>query len=116
MQVQPYLFFDGRCEEAVTFYRKALGAGQPEIGEHGHVAAAAGQTARGLASRGGDFRFEPFRFHGLLQHHVFDHLVLGDAGPTDSGDDVLARAGGLATNRPGRSRCAQAAGARANQT
>ncbi|MGQ0446538.1 MAG: VOC family protein [Beijerinckiaceae bacterium] len=26
MQVQPYLFFDGRCEEAVELYRKALGA------------------------------------------------------------------------------------------
>jgi PhnB protein len=26
MQIQPYLFFDGRCEEAVTFYRDALGA------------------------------------------------------------------------------------------
>jgi PhnB protein len=26
MQVQPYLFFDGRCEEAVAFYRSALGA------------------------------------------------------------------------------------------
>jgi PhnB protein len=26
MQVQPYLFFDGRCEEAIEFYRKALGA------------------------------------------------------------------------------------------
>jgi len=26
MQVQPYLFFDGRCEEAVEFYGKALGA------------------------------------------------------------------------------------------
>jgi len=25
MPVQPYLFFDGRCEEAVEFYRKALG-------------------------------------------------------------------------------------------
>jgi PhnB protein len=24
--VQPYLFFDGRCEEAVEFYRRALGA------------------------------------------------------------------------------------------
>jgi PhnB protein len=23
MQVQPYLFFDGRCEEAIEFYRKA---------------------------------------------------------------------------------------------
>jgi len=26
MQVQAYLFFNGRCEEAVEFYRKALGA------------------------------------------------------------------------------------------
>ena len=26
MQVQPYLFFDGRCEEAVEFYRNVLGA------------------------------------------------------------------------------------------
>lgn len=26
MPVQPYLFFDGRCEEAVDFYREALGA------------------------------------------------------------------------------------------
>ena len=25
-QVQPYLFFDGRCEEAIEFYKKALGA------------------------------------------------------------------------------------------
>ena len=25
MQVQPYLFFDGRCEEALGFYCKALG-------------------------------------------------------------------------------------------
>jgi len=24
--IQPYLFFNGRCEEAVEFYRKALGA------------------------------------------------------------------------------------------
>ena len=26
MQVQSYLFFDGRCEEALEFYRKAVGA------------------------------------------------------------------------------------------
>ena len=26
MQVQPYLFFDGRAEEAFDFYRKAIGA------------------------------------------------------------------------------------------
>ena len=26
MKVQPYLFFDGRCEEALDFYKRALGA------------------------------------------------------------------------------------------
>lgn len=26
MFVQPYLFFDGRCEQALDFYRRALGA------------------------------------------------------------------------------------------
>jgi PhnB protein len=25
VQVQPYLYFNGRCEEAIEFYRKALG-------------------------------------------------------------------------------------------
>lgn len=26
MVVQPYIFFDGRCEEAIEFYKKTLGA------------------------------------------------------------------------------------------
>ncbi|WP_414451317.1 VOC family protein [Burkholderia sp. 22PA0099] len=26
MQVQPYLFFGGRCDEAIAFYRSAIGA------------------------------------------------------------------------------------------
>ena len=26
MQIQPYLFFDGRCDEAIEFYRRVLGA------------------------------------------------------------------------------------------
>jgi len=26
MEIQPYLHFDGRCEEAIDFYRSALGA------------------------------------------------------------------------------------------
>ena len=26
MEIQPYLFFEGRCEEALEFYRRALGA------------------------------------------------------------------------------------------
>ena len=31
MQVQPYLYFYGRCEEAVEFYRRALGAQAIEL-------------------------------------------------------------------------------------
>jgi PhnB protein len=26
VKIEPYLFFDGRCEEAIEFYRRALGA------------------------------------------------------------------------------------------
>ncbi|HKY91467.1 MAG TPA: VOC family protein [Nevskiaceae bacterium] len=26
MQIQPYLFFEGRCEEAINHYKKAIGA------------------------------------------------------------------------------------------
>ncbi len=26
MEIQPYLFFDGRCDEAIEFYRRVLGA------------------------------------------------------------------------------------------
>lgn len=26
MKLEPYLFFNGRCEEAITFYRRTLGA------------------------------------------------------------------------------------------
>ena len=31
MHVQPYLYFNGRCEEAVQFYRKAVGADGIEL-------------------------------------------------------------------------------------
>ena len=31
MQLQVYLFFAGRCEEAIDFYKKTLGAGVAKI-------------------------------------------------------------------------------------
>lgn len=31
MQVQPYLYFDGRCEEAIEFYRRVFAAEAAEI-------------------------------------------------------------------------------------
>jgi PhnB protein len=45
MQIQPYLFFNGRCDEAIEFYRTALGAEttmlmrykeSPQPASHGH--------------------------------------------------------------------------------
>ena len=31
MPIQPYLMFNGRCEEAIEFYKKALGARPPSL-------------------------------------------------------------------------------------
>ncbi len=35
MQIQPYLFFEGRAEEAIAFYRSALGAELLTLMRHG---------------------------------------------------------------------------------
>jgi PhnB protein len=52
MQVQAYLFFDGRCDEALEFYKKTLGAkigmlmrfkDCPQPDEHGMVPPGAGE-------------------------------------------------------------------------
>jgi PhnB protein len=63
MQVQPYLFFDGRCEEAVEFYRSALGAevtmlmrfkDGPDPHEPGMVAPGAGDKVMHVSFRIGE--------------------------------------------------------------
>ena len=63
MQVQPYLYFDGRCEEAVEFYRGALGAevtmlmrfkDSPEPAEPGMVPHNAGDKVMHASFRIGD--------------------------------------------------------------
>lgn len=63
MQVQPYLFFDGRCEEAVEFYRKTLGAevtmlmrfkDSPEPPAPGMIPPEAGDKVMHLCFRIGD--------------------------------------------------------------
>jgi PhnB protein len=63
MQVQPYLFFDGRCEEAVEFYRRALGAevtmlmrfkDSPEPHEPGMVPPGAGDKVMHASFRIGE--------------------------------------------------------------
>jgi PhnB protein len=63
MQVQPYLFFDGRCEEAVEFYRRVLGAevmtlmrfkDSPEPHEHSMVPPGAENKVMHMSFRIGD--------------------------------------------------------------
>jgi PhnB protein len=63
MEVQPYLFFDGRCEEAVAFYRKTLGAevimmmrfkDSPEPHQPGMVPPGAENKVMHMAMRIGD--------------------------------------------------------------
>jgi PhnB protein len=63
MQIQPYLFFDGRCEEAVEFYRRALGAevtmlmrfkDSPESPDPGIVPPGAGDKVMHVSLRIGD--------------------------------------------------------------
>ncbi len=50
MVIQPYLFFDGRCEEAVAFYRRALGAEVIELMRFDEAPEAAG--CEGAADNG----------------------------------------------------------------
>ena len=77
MQIQPYLFYNGRCEEAINFYRAALGAEvtmlmrykeSPEPASHGdpekvmHASLRIGETTL-LVSDGrcsGQLSFEGF--------------------------------------------------------
>ena len=63
MQIEPYLFFDGRCEEAITFYRRVLGAevtmlmrfkDQPDPGEPSMVPPEAGDKVMHAALRIGE--------------------------------------------------------------
>ena len=104
--IQPYLFFGGRCEEALEFYRKAVGAevemlmrykdspephGMPECFEHKvmHAAAKIGATTL-MASDG---RCEgPANFEGFsLSITVADEAEAGRI------FDALAADGGLVT-------------------
>ncbi|MGH6896947.1 MAG: VOC family protein [Geminicoccaceae bacterium] len=63
MQAQPYLFFDGRCEEAVEFYRSTLDAevtmllrfkDSPDSPPDGMVAAGSGEKVMHASFRIGD--------------------------------------------------------------
>jgi len=59
----------------------AVGAGKAQIGDHGEVAAAAGEPAHGLAAGRGEVGFQPFRLDGFLEHQRQRLLVLDDEQP-----------------------------------
>ena len=60
MTVQPYLFFDGKCEEAIEFYKSAIGAKVDmmmrfkEAPEPGHMPPDAGDKIMHAAFKVGD--------------------------------------------------------------
>lgn len=49
MHIQPYLFFDGRCEEAIAFYRQALGAEVVMLMRYGEGPEGASQCPEGTS-------------------------------------------------------------------
>ena len=59
--VQPYLFFDGRCEEAIEYYRKTIGA---RVDKVMHAAFRVGDT-QVLASTADDDAHARRVFNGL---------------------------------------------------
>ncbi len=60
MTVQPYLFFDGKCEEAIEFYKSAIGAKVDmmmrfkEAPEQGHMPPNSGDKIMHAAFKVGD--------------------------------------------------------------
>jgi PhnB protein len=66
MQIQPYLFLDGRCEEAIEFYKKVFGAqvgmlmrfkeAPPQAGSEGACIPADGETVMHASVTIGDSR------------------------------------------------------------
>jgi PhnB protein len=56
MEIQPYLYFDGRCEEAIAFYSEALGATIPAhvADKIMHATLAIGSTHVLMADSGGE--------------------------------------------------------------
>jgi PhnB protein len=71
MQVQPYLFFDGRCEEAIDFYRTAIGA---EVGMLMRFKDSPEPCQQGMIPPGGDSKI----MHASLR--IGDTVVLASDG------------------------------------
>lgn len=105
MQIQPYLFFDGRCEEAVEFYRRALGAEvtilmryreSPEPPPPGRVPPNWGDKVMHVSMRIGDavVMASDGCGDGELRHNGFSlSLSVRDAAAADGAFNALAAGG-----------------------
>jgi PhnB protein len=71
MQIEPYLFFDGRCEEALDFYRQALGA---EVTMMMRFKDCPEPSAPGMVPSGGENKIMHARFR------IGDTIVLASDG------------------------------------
>jgi PhnB protein len=107
MQVQPYLFFDGRCEEAVRFYERALGAQvlmltrnrdtpgieAPAPGTEHHVNHAAFRLGDSVIMAADDPHLGPMPFRGFS-------LSIRAGHATEAGQVFAALADGGVVTRP----------------
>jgi PhnB protein len=105
MQIQPYLFFDGRCEEAIEYYKTALGAevvmlmrfkDSPEPAQPGMVPPGAENKVMHSSFRIGDTTVmaSDGRCLGTLNFQGFSlSLTVPDAAAADRLFTVLAEGG-----------------------
>lgn len=105
MLVQPYLYFDGRCEEAIEFYRKTLGAevdmlmrfkDGPQPAQPGMVPPGSENKVMHASLRVGDTSFMASDGHclGKLDFQGFSlSLTAADAGEAERKFALLADGG-----------------------
>jgi PhnB protein len=76
MQIQPYLSFEGRCEEALEFYRKALGA---EVTQVMRLKEAPGAMESGMVPPGSENKI----MHSVLK--IGESIVMATDGRMQGG-------------------------------
>ncbi len=101
MQVQPYLFFEGRAEEAIEFYKKALGAevtglmrmkDAPEGPPPGFFPPGSENKVMHAALKIGDFGRDGLRRHGFGKANFAGISLLAEAKDAAEAERVFKRA------------------------
>jgi PhnB protein len=85
MKIQPYLFFKGNCEEAFTFYEKALGGKIADLHRFKDMPPQEGAAGDGC----GDMSPEALKAMGEKIMHISlavgDQMLMGSDNPEDAG-------------------------------